>query len=292
MRQVFSSPRLENVERVAALLNDAGIETRITHARSYKGGLRGNFSYRDHVRTDPIPAVWVVKSEDQPAAREILRNAGLLDSTRMATGYTLPVFRTETPEASADPARKRAFRLKAGLLLVIGVVIVLGIPVAAFAGADAAHPRRPFRNRCCQPGISATPDSLALAVLSGELPTQPGQRACLGIDGGDPAGSLLAALPAPPGSVLPVSQCPPHVQSLAVGNYRRHGNAGTHRPGPRARWPGAGDAQLRRAAGRRRLARGRTVPLTIHRADFVDTSPCAAGAMLAAWAAIRSSRTR
>jgi len=226
MRQVFSSPRLENVERVAALLNEAGIETRITHARSYKGGLRGNFSYRDHVRTDPIPAVWVVKSEDQPAAREILRNAGLLDSTRIATGYTLPVFRTETPEASADPARKRAFRLKAGLLLVIGVVIVLG-----FLSQRSPTPTSPsptaVPKTVLPPGISATPDSLAVAVLSGELPKQPGQRACLAIDGGDPAGSLLAALPAPPRSVLPASQCPPHVQSLAVGNYRRQGKAGT-----------------------------------------------------------------
>ena len=226
MRQVFSSPRLENVERVSALLNEAGIETRITHARSYKGGLRGNFSYRDHVRTDPIPAVWVVKSEDQPAAREILRNAGLLDSTRVATGYTLPVFRTETPETTPDPARKRAFRLKAGLLLVIGVVIVLAF-LSQRSPAPAPASPTAVPKTVLPPGISATPDSLALAVLSGELPTQPGQRACLGIDGGDPAGSLLAALPAPPRSVLPVSQCPPHVQSLAVGNYRRHGNAGS-----------------------------------------------------------------
>ena len=112
MRQVFSSPRLENVERVAALLREAGIETRVTQARSYKGGLRGDFSYRDHVRTDPVPAVWVVKSEDQPAAREILRDAGLLDSTRVATGYTLPMFRTEAADVADSPARKRAFRLK------------------------------------------------------------------------------------------------------------------------------------------------------------------------------------
>jgi hypothetical protein len=225
MRQVFSSPRMENVERLAALLNEAGIETRITHARSYKGGLRGNFSYRDHVRTDPIPAVWVVKSEDQPAAREILRKAGLLDSTRVATGYALPVFRTETPLAVDDPARKRAFRLKAGLLLVIGVVIVLAFLSRHSPVPPAANPAA--TQAVLPPGISATPDSLALAVLSGELPRQPGQRVCLAIDGGDPPGSLMAALPAPPRSVLPVSQCPPHVQSLAVGNYRRHGASGT-----------------------------------------------------------------
>ena len=58
---------------------------RITNGRSYKGGLRGDFSYRDDSRSEPNPAVWVVKSEDQPRAREILREAGLLDSTRVQT---------------------------------------------------------------------------------------------------------------------------------------------------------------------------------------------------------------
>ncbi|MFL6592186.1 MAG: hypothetical protein ACJ8GK_05695 [Luteimonas sp.] len=225
MRQVFSSPRLENVERVAALLNEAGIATRVTHARSYRGGLRGNFSYRDNARTDPVPAVWVVKSEDQPAAREILRNAGLLDSTRIATGYTLPVFRTEAAESVADPARKRAFRLKAGLLLVIGVVIVLAF--VSRRSPSTVAPAAPAAMKAVLPaGISPTPDSLARAVLSGELPTRPGERICLGIDGGDPSSALLAALPVPGGTVLPVAQCPAHVQTLAVGNYRRHGVGG------------------------------------------------------------------
>ena len=40
MRQVFTSPRLENAERVAQLLRDAGIEVKLQHGRSYKGALR------------------------------------------------------------------------------------------------------------------------------------------------------------------------------------------------------------------------------------------------------------
>jgi len=225
MRQVFSSPRLENVERVAALLKDAGIETRITQARSYKGGLRGDFSYRDHVRTDPVPAVWVVKSEDQPAAREILRNAGLLDSTRVATGYTLPMFRTETADAADNPARKRAFRLKVGLLLVIAVVIV-----CAFVFRFGAHPSPTAPARPPLPaGMSPTPDTLAMAVLSGELPKRAGDAICLSIDGHDPSPALLSMLPSIPGTVLPASHCTAHPerQSLAVGDYRRSGGGGT-----------------------------------------------------------------
>ena len=226
MRQVFASPRMENVERVAALLKDAGIETRTTHARSYKGGLRGDFSYRDHVRTDPIPAVWVVRSEDQPAAREILRAAGLLDSTRKETGYTLPVFRTEAPVAVDDPARKRAFRLKAGLLLVIGVVLVL-----VFLSQRGPTPARVAQQvgPALPAGVSATPDALARAVLAGELPTRPNQSVCLGVDGGDPSPALRAALPASPGAVLPVSKCDatPAVQTLLVRDFRWNGRTGT-----------------------------------------------------------------
>ena len=226
MRQVFSSPRLENVERVAALLKQAGIETRITQARSYKGGLRGDFSYRDHVRTDPVPAVWVVKSEDQPAAREILRDAGLLDSTRVATGYALPMFRTEVAEVADTPARKRAFRLKAGLLLVIAVVLVLAF-LSQF-GPRSLRPAAPPQ-AALPPGFSPTPDTLAIAVLSGELPRQAGQPVCLSIDGHDPSPALLAMLPSVPGTVLPASQCAGHPerQSLTVGDYRRSARGGT-----------------------------------------------------------------
>ncbi|HEX2595533.1 MAG TPA: DUF2007 domain-containing protein [Luteimonas sp.] len=226
MRQVFSSPRLENVERVAALLKDAGIETRVTQARSYKGGLRGNFSYRDQSRTDPVPAVWVVKSEDQPAAREILREAGLLDSTRVATGYTLPMFRTEAAEAAANPARKRAFRLKVGLLLVIAVVIVCAF---VFRFGSRSSPTATRAAAALPAGLSATPDSLAMAVLSGELPRHAGQVVCLSVDGHDPSPALVSRLPSIPGTVVPASQCgvDPARQTLAVGDYRRGARSGT-----------------------------------------------------------------
>lgn len=127
MRQVFSSPRLENVERVAKLLSDAGIDARITHGRSYKGNHRAWFSYRDHTRSEPIPAVWIVKSEDQPQARAILRDAGLLDSTRVQTGYALPMFSSQDAEPVRDPAARRAFRIKLGLLLAIAVVIAMAL---------------------------------------------------------------------------------------------------------------------------------------------------------------------
>jgi hypothetical protein len=220
MRQVFSSPRLENVERVAQLLRDAGVQVRLTHGRSYKGGLRGNFSYRDQDREGPEPAVWVVLSEDQPRARELLRSQGLLDSTRSNTGYRLPAFRTEEPVAADDPGRKRAFRLKIGLLLVIAVVIGLAffsqLRTAPSAPA-VATPNVP----ALPAGTSATPDALAVAVLAGELPTRADQALCLSVDGHDPSPTLLAALPPTPGRVIALSQCPASdLPRLAIVEYR------------------------------------------------------------------------
>jgi hypothetical protein len=126
MRQVFASPRLENVEGIAQFLEAQGIEVRITHGRSYKGGWGGRRTYRDS-EGGPLPAVWVVKSEDQPRARQLLREAGLLDSTRGggSDSFLAPsahVGLTE-PGTAKPPAQKRAFRYKIGLLIAIVVAV-------------------------------------------------------------------------------------------------------------------------------------------------------------------------
>lgn len=127
MRQVYSSARLENVEGVAQLLRDDGIEVRITHGRSYKGGRRSEFSYRDDADSGPKPAVWVVKSEDQPRARMILRGAGLLDTTRKVVedSYLSPTVHTGRSAAASASPQRRSLGIKLGLLLAIGIVLAL-----------------------------------------------------------------------------------------------------------------------------------------------------------------------
>ncbi len=225
MRQVFTSPRLENAERVVQLLSDAGIEVKLQHGRSYRGALRGDFTYRDQARSEPQPTVWVVKSEDQPLARALLREQGLLDSTRSDTGYRLPAFRSEDTAAADDPGRRRAFRLKLGLLLVI--VLVIGLAFFAQLRNDKAPARVAQAAVPALPaGMSATPDALAVAVLAGELPRRADQAICLAVDGHDPAPSLLAALPASPGRVIPLSQCPAdEVPRLSIADYQLRAGA-------------------------------------------------------------------
>lgn len=202
MRQVFSSPRLENVERVAKLLRDAGIDTRITHGRSYKGSRRSEFSYRDDNRSEPVPAVWVVKSEDQPKARDILREAGLLDSTRVQTAYALPVFRSQDVESPRSPAKRRAFLIKMALL--VGIVVVTATTmfrsVQQVRAPVLASP--PFDG-----SVAATLEPVAQAVFAEEIASASLPVLCLAVDGHDASAILIDKVARMPHTTVPASHC-------------------------------------------------------------------------------------
>ncbi len=119
MRQLFTSPRLENVEQVAQLLDEAGIENKISEGRSYRKYSRRDFSYIEKQNdTSTQPAVWVIKSDDYKRARELLHGMGLLDKTQVPS-YVPQALQFRQP--SADPA-KRLMRIKMTLLLVIGAL--------------------------------------------------------------------------------------------------------------------------------------------------------------------------
>lgn len=122
MRQIFTSTRLENVEGVAKMLGEHGIETKISQGRSWKGNSRREFSYsaKDHDKAQQ-PAVWVLRPEDFKKARELLHDGGLLESTR-ETSY-LPDNLQFREKAATDPA-KRVSRIRMALLA--GVAIAAG----------------------------------------------------------------------------------------------------------------------------------------------------------------------
>ena len=114
MRQVYSSSRLENVERVADLLDQAGIETYLSDGRSYKGNRRRHFSFRDGQQTQP--AVWIVKAEDLSRANEIMREMGLGRSTR-DQNFVVLAGRVNAPDAK--PGRSKVSRIRTTLLIIL-----------------------------------------------------------------------------------------------------------------------------------------------------------------------------
>ncbi|MFH1599485.1 MAG: pathogenicity-like protein [Pseudomonadota bacterium] len=120
MRQVFTSVRLENVEAVEKLLNEAGIQTKVNGGRTWKGNSRREFSYSNK-NHDPSqqPSVWVVRPDDFKKAREILHDAGLLETSSQSGGY-VPAPLQFRGVAANDPGRKVS---KLRILLLVAVLI-------------------------------------------------------------------------------------------------------------------------------------------------------------------------
>ena len=121
MRQVFASPRNENVDRVEALLNEAGIATRVVNRDKLQRDRFQRFSYREQTDAKTWPAVQIVLAEDLPKARELLRAAGLMGSTRPDTQEAIP--RWEAPGNTAD--RAAATMRRVAMIGVLGALILL-----------------------------------------------------------------------------------------------------------------------------------------------------------------------
>lgn len=240
MRQVFSSPRLENVERVAELLRAEAIEVRIVNGRSYKGSRRSTFSYREGA-SGPRPSVWVVRAEDQTRARALLREAGLLQnlpSTRSYLGQGEVVFATErpAPRQGMSRASKVRYTLLGGAALVTALAWLsrpdADAPTAdesaVIADAPAAEARR---LDMVPPTVEATvnrlpvPQALAETLLAAELAGLDG-TACVAVDGRAPTAPLLAALEAIAPGVRGASTCEgtDATTRLDIANYRTDGS--------------------------------------------------------------------
>jgi hypothetical protein len=124
MRQVFSSPRLENVEGVAQLLREAGVEIKVTDDRSYRKVSRREFSYvpsQQDKHSSP-PAVWVLNSDDYKRARELLAEGGLLDEAKTGASYLPETLQVQPRPAAAPDARLN--RVRTALLFIVGALVL------------------------------------------------------------------------------------------------------------------------------------------------------------------------
>jgi hypothetical protein len=252
VRKVFSSQRLENVEAVAELLRAEGIAVKIVNGRSYRGRRRGGFSYDSRRIPDDIPAVWIVHSEDQPRGRQLLRELGLLESTRDPASSYLPSGRHG--EATGKPDFFSPKRVKLGLLLLIAAGIALIVfatrkqaPEAIVAAAAAPEapsalpPLVPEAITEVQVHRIGVPTALATLLVTDTLERRKPARACITVDGSDPSPALLRALPASPAALFPASACPDkETLAIAVDNYLTDGS-------------GSGEVQLTVGGGKPRV---------------------------------------
>jgi hypothetical protein len=153
MRQVFTSLRVETVEGVAKLLEDAGIEVYLANGRSYHSKRGSQFSYAEPMKLKQQPSVWVKKAEDQPRARELLREAGLLASTRPGQGD--PLLFAQGDATDEPTKRSLAWRIRVGLLIAVAVAVL--VTVTRHRGVQqAAQPAVPTE-ATTQPAVDAMP---------------------------------------------------------------------------------------------------------------------------------------
>ena len=224
------------------MLGEAGIEARVTNGRSYRGAIRGNFSYRDQGGGGPRPAVWVVRSDQQPAARRLLREAGLLQSPSRADSF-LAVAAPSAGGTPGAPAARGGSRFRYGLLLAVAVIAALAL-LSWRAGDDAGSDSSAAPATVPDPApavvpIDAVPDITSLPDEAFRVPTPPalaatllrnaleaagGTRGCLGIDGADPDAALLAELAGTGLDVVAASACDGDRLPVLVSAYTTDGS--------------------------------------------------------------------
>lgn len=141
MRQIFTSQRLETVEGVAKLLSDAGIEVHISNARSYRGQRGSQFRYTEPVPKGLQPAIWIRHPEDQPRARQILRDAGLLETTRPGSGPSLSFSRPQE-----EPAKRSPWAWRIRLILLAVIALAAFVTVMRHRQARPAAPPPPVQS--------------------------------------------------------------------------------------------------------------------------------------------------
>lgn len=238
MRKVFSSARIENAEAVAGMLRDEGIEVRLENGRSFRRGIRGNFSYRHPGNSADNPSVWVVRSDDQPRARQMLREAGLLDEGGAASRSYLPHATLASRAQDAELSRRRGRRLR--LMLLAGAAIVVA---AVVFKPTPDEPWQPTPRRAApapvpmDPALGAidtvaetihlipTPPALAAEIARRELAQGGGAALCLAIEGRDPPEATLAGLRAEGLDVAAASACPaPDALRVDVYAWRTDGS--------------------------------------------------------------------
>jgi hypothetical protein len=122
LRQVYTSPRNENIDRVVELLREAGIEANVENRSNYKGHDYKGPSYSRKPDRGAWAQVWVVHSRDAPRARAMLREIGIEPPTRFAE--ELEQARTKE-QAPAQRRTRFAWSIRTILLLLIAVLAML-----------------------------------------------------------------------------------------------------------------------------------------------------------------------
>lgn len=121
MRQIYTSPRQENIDSVVALMAEHGIEASVANRSNYNRQTWQRFSYsQPQQERSSWPQVWITNADDYTKARELLRELGIEPVIRH--GEELAAARSPSP---IDRRRQVAGRVRRILLLAVLVVFAV-----------------------------------------------------------------------------------------------------------------------------------------------------------------------
>ncbi len=121
MRRIYTSPRIENVERLVAVMAEHGIATKVTNRRAYDSKSYSRFSYARPGHSDDWPAVWVKHASDHTRARQLMREIGIEPVTRYAE--ELAAYRWQR-NGGRNPTRTAA-RVRTLLLVAVAIAVAI-----------------------------------------------------------------------------------------------------------------------------------------------------------------------
>jgi broad specificity phosphatase PhoE len=122
MRQIYTSPRQENIDRIVALLAEHAIETTVTNQSSWNRPTYQRFSYTQRqADRDSWPQVWVKSADDFPRARALLKDIGIEPVVRFQEELNLHRQPDRRPVAQRTASRVRlmALAIVAGVMLIV-----------------------------------------------------------------------------------------------------------------------------------------------------------------------------
>lgn len=124
MRQIYTSPRAENIDNVVALMAENGIETTVANRSNYNRRSWQRFSYTQHQDDrDSWAQVWVSHADDYTRARVLLREIGIEPVIRH--GDELAAARNPTPVNQRQHTVVRARRIALLAVLAAFAMVVL-----------------------------------------------------------------------------------------------------------------------------------------------------------------------
>ncbi|MFC5435559.1 hypothetical protein ACFPME_03270 [Rhodanobacter umsongensis] len=124
MRQIYTSPRHENIDRVIALMAEHGIEASVANRSNYSRATWQRFSYSQRQdNRDSWAQVWITHADDYARARALLREIGIEPVIRH--GEELAAARHPTPATRRQHTVARARHITLLLVLAAFAVVML-----------------------------------------------------------------------------------------------------------------------------------------------------------------------